>query len=124
MPLPEGNPEEIGKRLFSVLLTGRAGAVLDNLTGVIDSTDLCVFLTSAEPEGRILGQSETRSAINRVLWVLNGNNVTAGGDTFRRILPVSLDANDEHPERRRFDFNPREVVRANLDAFPAGGSAP
>lgn len=119
MPLPEGNPEEIGKRLFSILLTGRAGAVLDNLTGVIDSADLCVFLTSAEPEGRILGQSETRSAINRVLWVLNGNNVTAGGDTFRRILPIGLDADCESPETRKFSFNPRDLIRDRLDTYRA-----
>ena len=119
MPLPEGNPEEIGKRLFSVLLTGRAGVVLDNLSGVIDSADLCVFLTSAEPEGRILGQSETRSAINRVLWVLNGNNVSAGGDTFRRILPIGLDADCESPETRKFSFNPRDLIRDRLDAYRA-----
>lgn len=119
MPLPEGNSEEIGKRLFSVLLTGRAGAVLDNLTGVIDSADLCVFLTSAEPENRILGQSEIKSALNRVLWVLNGNNVSAGGDTFRRILPVTLDANCESPETRAFTFNPRNLVRDRLDAMRA-----
>lgn len=119
MPLPESNAEEIGKRLFSVLLTGRPGAVLDNLTGVIDSADLCVFLTSAEPEGRILGQSEIRSAVNRVLWVLNGNNVTAGGDTFRRILPVGLDADCETPETRKFSFNPRDLIRDRLGAYRA-----
>jgi hypothetical protein len=114
MPLPENN-EEIGKRLFSILLTGRAGSILDNLSGVIDSPDLCVFLTSAEPEGRILGQSEIRSAVNRMLWVLNGNNVSAGGDTFRRILPITLDANSESPETRKFTFNPREIVSASSD---------
>jgi hypothetical protein len=118
MPLPENN-EEIGKRLFSLLLTGRAGAILDNLSGVIDSPDLCVFLTSEEPEGRILGQSEIRSAPNRMLWVLNGNNVTAGGDTFRRILPVTLDANCESPEARRFTFNPRDLVKGNRDRLRA-----
>jgi len=119
MPLPEGNPEEIGKRLFSVLLTGRAGVVLDNLTGVVDSADLCVMLTSAEPEGRILGQTEIRSAVNRVLWVLNGNNVSAGGDTFRRILPIGLDADCESPETRKFSFNPRDLIRDRLDAYRA-----
>jgi hypothetical protein len=118
MSLPENN-EEIGKRLFSLLLTGKAGSILDNLSGVIDSPDLCVFLTSAEPEGRILGQSEIRSAINRVLWVLNGNNVTAGGDTFRRVLPVTLDANCESPETRKFTFNPRDFVKANRDRLRA-----
>lgn len=119
MPLPENNSEEIGKRLFSVLLTGRAGAILDNLTGVIDSADLCVILTSAEPEVRILGLSEMRSAVNRILWVLNGNNVTAGGDTFRRILPITLDADCESPETRKFTFNPRDLVRENVDACRA-----
>lgn len=118
MPLPD-NAEEVEKRLFAKLLTGCAGLILDNLTGTIDGAALCAYLTSPEPEGRILGKSETPRIINRALWVLNGNNVSAGGDTFRRILPVSLDANDEHPERRRFDFNPREVVRANLDAYRA-----
>jgi len=119
MPLPENNSEEIGKRLFSLLLSGRAGAILDNLSGVIDSADLCAFLTSAEPEGRILGQSEIRSAVNRMLWVLNGNNVSAGGDTFRRILPITLDANCESPETRKFTFNPRELVRATRDRLRA-----
>lgn len=119
MPLPEGNSEEIGKRLFAVLLQGRAGVVLDNLTGTIDSADLCAFLTSAEPEGRILGQTEIRSALNRILWILNGNNVNAGGDTFRRLLPISLDADIESPETRRFSFNPKHVISDRLDAYRA-----
>lgn len=119
MPLPEGNSEEIGKRLFAVLLQGRAGAVLDNLTGVIDSADLCVFLTSAEPEGRILGQTEIRSTLNRTLWILNGNNVSAGGDTFRRLLPITLDANEEAPETRRFAFNPKHIISDRLEAYRA-----
>jgi len=119
MPLPENNSEETGKRLFSLLLSGRAGAILDNLSGVIDSADLCAFLTSAEPENRILGLSEIRSAPNRMLWVLNANNVTAGGDTFRRILPVTLDADCESPETRRFTFNPRELVKGNRDSLRA-----
>lgn len=118
MPLPD-NTEEVEKRLFAKLLTGCSGMILDNLTGTIDGAALCAFLTSPEPEGRILGKSETPRVVNRALWVLNGNNVSAGGDTFRRILPVSLDANDENPERRRFTFNPREVIRGNLDAYRA-----
>jgi hypothetical protein len=119
LPLPENNPEEIEKRLFAKLLTGCPGLILDNLVGVIDNAALCAFLTSPEPEGRILGQSETRSVVNRALWLLNGNNVTAGGDTFRRILPITLDANSETPETRRFTFNPRDVIRDRLDAYRA-----
>ncbi len=117
MPLPERNGEEIEKRLFAKLLTGSPGLLLDNLQGIIDNAAMCVMLTSAEPEGRILGKSETARADNRALWVLNGNNVTAGGDTYRRILPITLDANCEEPERRQFSFNPLEVIRGRLDDY-------
>ena len=119
LPLPESNAEEIEKRLFAKLLTGCPGLILDNLQGVVDSAAMCAFLTSPEPEGRILGQSETRSVLNRALWLLNGNNVTAGGDAFRRILPVTLDANCESPETRRFTFNPKDLIRQRLDAYRA-----
>lgn len=119
LPLPESNPEEIEKRLFASLLTGRAGLVMDNLTGVVESAALCAMLTSAEPEGRILGKSEVRSVKNRALIVLNGNNVSPGGDLFRRVLPVTLDANSEAPEARRFTFDPRELIRARLHAYRA-----
>lgn len=119
LPLPEDNAEEIEKRLFAKLLTGCPGMILDNLQGVIDNAAMCAFLTSPEPEGRILGQSETRSVLNRALWLLNGNNVTAGGDTFRRILPVTLDADCESPETRRFTFKPRDVIRQRLDCYRA-----
>jgi len=119
LPLPEGNAEEIEKRLFAKLLTGGAGLVLDNLTGIIDSAALCAMLTSAEPEGRILGKSEVIRLQNRALIVLNGNNVSPGGDLFRRVLPVSLDANSESPETRRFSFDPREVIRQRLHSYRA-----
>lgn len=118
MPMPE-NPDEAEKRLFAQLLAGCPGMILDNLTGSIDNSALCAFLTNGNPSGRILGKSETRKVLNRALFVLNGNNVGAGGDTFRRILPISLDANCEAPETRRFTFNPKDVIRARLDAFRA-----
>mgnify|MGYP000878578042 CR=1 FL=1 len=117
LPLPESNPEEIEKRLFSKLRTGCAGMVLDNLTGVIESAAMCAVLTSAEPEGRILGLSEVVRVQNRALFVLNGNNVAPGGDLFRRVLPITLDANTEAPERRRFSFDPRHMIRQRLEAY-------
>lgn len=119
LPLPENNPEEIEKRLFAKLLTGCAGLILDNLTGVIDNAAMCAMLTSAEPEGRILGRSKNARVVNRAFWILNGNNVSAAGDTFRRILPITLDANTETPETRRFTFDPRELIRGRLDAYRA-----
>lgn len=117
MPLPERDPAEIEKRLFAKLRTGCAGLILDNLSGVIDNAAMCAYLTSAEPEGRILGRSETPRVINRALMVLNGNNVTVGGDTFRRILTITLDANCETPEMREFSFNPKNVINERLDEY-------
>ena len=118
LPLPEKNPEEIEKRLAAKLLTGCAGLILDNLVGSIDNAALCSMLTSASPEVRILGRSEVVTLQNRALWVLNGNNVGAGGDTFRRLLPVSLDS-PENPERRRFGFHPRELICSRLAEYRA-----
>ncbi len=119
LPMPDKNPDEIEKRLFSKLLTGCPGFILDNLTGVVDNAAMCAFLTSSEPEGRMLGLSEIRRVSNRTLWVLNGNNVTPGGDTFRRILPITLDANCESPESRRFRFNPKVLIEQQLEQYRA-----
>lgn len=119
LPLPENNQEEIEKRLFASLMTGRAGLVLDNLTGVLESAAMCAMLTSPEPEGRILGKSEVRTIQNRALFVLNGNNVSPGGDLFRRVLPVTLDANTERPETRSFLFDPRALIQERLQAYRA-----
>ncbi|OZY60137.1 hypothetical protein CJF39_07400 [Pseudomonas lundensis] len=118
LPLPEKNPEEIEKRLAAKLLTGCSGLILDNLVGSIDNAALCSMLTSSSPEVRILGRSEVVTLQNRALWVLNGNNVGAGGDTFRRLLPISLDS-PENPERRRFGFNPRALIRSRLAEYRA-----
>lgn len=116
MPMPE-NSEEVEKRLFAKLMSGCAGLTLDNITNKIGGSALCAFLTSALPEGRILGKSQTRAVENRALMVMNGNNVTVSGDAFRRVLPVSLDAECESPEARLFPFNPKAVIYERVDDF-------
>lgn len=119
LPLPENDISEIEKRIFAKMLSGCEGMILDNLSGVVASNDLCSKMTSAVPEGRILGKSDVVPVINRALFVLNGNNVTAGGDLFRRVLPMTLDANTERPERRKFTFDPREVIKQRLENYRA-----
>lgn len=117
LPLPKDDANETEKRIFAKLLGGQPGLVLDNLEGVVDNAALCSMLTSAEPEGRILGKSEIVPIVNRSLCVLNGNNITMGGDLFRRVLPIRLDANTERPELREFRFDPRDVIRETLAAY-------
>lgn len=117
LPLPAHDANEAEKRIFSKLLSGQPGLTLDNLVGVIDNAALCSMLTAPEPEGRILGKSEIVSILNRALCVLNGNNITMGGDLFRRVLPIRLDANIERPENREFPFDPRELIRLRLRSY-------
>lgn len=119
MVLPEKDDAETEKRLAAKLRAGHSGIFLDNVQGNVDQASLCAFLTSAEPEFRILGKSEVVRVSNRALWVLTGNNITATGDTFRRILPVALDANVENPEARRFTFDPKALIASRLDAYRA-----
>ena len=118
MPMPEdGN--EVEKRLLAKLVTGTPAVLIDNIQGNIDFASLCAFMTSSEPEGRILGKTAVVSAANRSMWFLTGNNVSATGDTYRRILPITLDAGSESPEARRFPFDPRDVIRERLDDYRA-----
>lgn len=117
LPLPADDANESEKRIFAKLLGGQPGVTLDNLVGVIDNAALCSMLTSAEPEGRILGRSEIVAITNRSLCVLNGNNITMGGDLFRRVLPIRLDANTERPETREFPFDPRKLIEQRLREY-------
>ena len=116
MPLVEDRGE-VEKRIFANLLTGQSGQIFDNITRDIDDSSVCSYLTTPSPKGRILGRTETVSARNIALWVFNGNNVSAVGDAFRRILPITLDADCESPESRRFPFDPRVLIHDRLDAY-------
>lgn len=108
---------EQGKQITAILDTGPLTVLFDNVIGQLKATsDLCSALTSPVYTSRILGQSKTISLVNRAVWFLNGNNVTVVGDMNRRILPINLDSG-ENPERRRFEFDPTQVVRENLESL-------
>lgn len=117
LSLPSADPAEAEKRIVGALATGRRGLTLDNLTGVVTSDSLCSILTSSAPEVRILGSSEVRALPARTLIILNGNNITMGGDLYRRVLPIRLDAACERPEAREFPFDPRERIAARLASY-------
>ena len=60
---------------------------------------------------RILGLSEMIDLDNRTVFFATGNHLTITGDLTRRALLVSLDANMEKPETRKFTFNPEDRAR-------------
>lgn len=116
--LPKDAAEQ-GKFIMAALLQGPRGLTIDNLVGSLKPTgELCAAMTSSEYSARGLGGLKMVSAVNRAVWVLNGNNVGLEGDLVRRVLTVGLES-PENPEARQFDFDPREVIGKNLEAYRA-----
>ena len=100
-----GNDSELSKTIFSMLLRGQPMILFDNVEAgarIDGGTGLPEMLTSETYEGRILGVSKTAIAPTRVLLLLNGNNLSFGGDAASRFLTVRLDAKDARPDQRAF----------------------
>ena len=113
-PLPR-DEEERRKQLFASLRHGSQFLLYDNAErGLqLDSAVLANLVTSSEIESRVLGVSNIERRPNRLTVVLTGNNLTLSGDLNRRLLPINLDAQVEHPWNRKFPFHPVSYVHAN-----------
>jgi hypothetical protein len=112
-------PAEQSKMIMAALLQGPRGLIIDNLIGSLKPTGaLCAAMTSSEYSARGLGGLKMVSAVNRAVWVLNGNNIALEGDLVRRVLTVGLES-PENPEARQFDFDPREMIGRNVEAYRA-----
>jgi len=94
---PTRDPEEWGKLLTSLLLSGERYIIFDNVDHTLESEKLASFLTTMDWKARILGQSETIHLQNRTICFVNGNNCRVGGNLARRIVPVLLDSPQARP---------------------------
>ena len=112
------NPEEMEKRLVSLLLGGAAIAV-DNIEGALNSDLLCQLLTQTTVRPRILGKSEVPEVPTNVLVTATGNNLVIAGDMTRRSLLCRLDPGVERPELREFDFEPVGRAKAERGLYVA-----
>ena len=94
--------EETDKRILSVLLNGPAAVLIDNVrTGAtLARPALERLLTADTYTARDLGRSRTLTVPNRAVWFATGNNLAAGGDMPRRILPVRLATTLDRPQDR------------------------
>lgn len=105
---------------FRKTITGVASAalpamLLDNVARPLGGDALDAVLTSDVWQDRRLGSNEMQSFSMRTIWFATGNNIVLRGDTYRRVLRISLDCRHENPETRN-DFrypNLLEHVRAN-----------
>jgi len=98
------------KRLATALRAGDPIIWIDNAERVIAGDTICSILTQESVLLRILGRSEQVALPCNVLVMATGNNLTLGGDVTRRSLVCRLDAKEERPDQREFDFNPKLVA--------------
>ena len=121
------DPEEMRKRILSILLQGAAVVNLDNLEEPLQGAALCSVLTQATYTERFLQHSRMVTVPTCCTWLATGNNLQVRGDVTRRCIPCRLDAQCEHPEEREFardlyDWIPEhrpELVAAGLTVLRA-----
>ncbi len=89
--------EEMRKRITSLLLAGRASAILDNLRGKLDASALAAVLTADWWEDRALSTNCVVRLPNRAIWAATANNVQLSNEIARRTLPIRLDAGVDRP---------------------------
>jgi hypothetical protein len=107
-----GTEDELEKRLNSELLQGATIITIDNCEHPLQSAFLCQMLTQETVSIRVLGQSKNVDTSTAATVMATGNNLQITGDLTRRALLCSLDARCEHPERRHFDWDAKDVAKA------------
>lgn len=98
MELP-ADGEEQRKKITSALLAGQELIMWDE-SHVIAGRTLAAILTAEKYSDRLLGGNKMISVTNRFTQVALGNNVEVWGDMKRRVVPVRLVPDVEHPEDR------------------------
>jgi putative DNA primase/helicase len=101
-----GQDVEMVKRLVALLLAGGNVFLLDNVTGLFDSSVLAACITSGRVEERILGANQWFRGEGRITVLATGNNAALSRDLGRRFLRVRIDTGIECPQAAVFLFDP------------------
>lgn len=115
-PIPfNPNKDELQKTILTVLSNGSHYINFDNIQNgsAFGSPLFDMFLTTQEMEGRKLGSNDMLKGSTRLLFVVNGNNITLSGDIHRRALFSRLNPRVENPEQQVFAFDPVDYVKEN-----------
>ena len=118
---------ETDKRITAGLKKGPAVIFIDNIRtgGTLARPALERALTSERWQGRDLGTSNILTLPMRAVFYATGNNIAAGGDMPRRIVPVRLEYGGDNPEdRQTADFAEPDLagyVAANRGRLLAAG---
>ena len=100
---PNGNDEELRKRLTAALMTDEPMIVFDNVDRQLKSSVLAQAITSETWMDRILGASRNVDLRQHAVWAATGNNVEIGGDLPRRCYVIRLDPKLAQPAQRDFE---------------------
>lgn len=100
---PEDETER-QKALLAIAMEGVPAIVFDNVAefAKLNSTQLCMALTSGTVGGRILGTSRSATPDSRFVPIFTGNSIRPVGDLASRCLVVKMVANSSQPENREF----------------------
>ena len=100
---PTHEAEEERKRLMTIALAGEQVAMIDNVQGLLGSEALDMVITAGMVYDRALGSHGLLKAPWKTVLFATGNNMTYHGDLGRRVMPIALQPDAEHPEERN-DF--------------------
>ncbi len=91
---------EWGKKLLSLVISGRRVMILDNLKGNLASAAFEAYLTSSHFSGRVLGGNTEFTGEAGATVLLTGNGLTTSPDLRRRVLMCELFSSLLRPEDR------------------------
>lgn len=96
----QGDEEENRKAITTALKCGHPAFLLDNIEGQFGGACYDRLLTGSVWTDRILGSQEGVTLPASAVWFATGNNIEFRGDITRRIVPLTLQSNEEFPEQR------------------------
>lgn len=92
--------EELSQWTFSLALSGKTLAHIDNLPPEVDSGELAALVTGEIIDNRVLGRSGFGEAINTLTVAMSGNNLKLSDELMRRTVVVRLKPPGARPEDR------------------------
>lgn len=102
--------EELSKQFVSMLMAGESFLLVDNVVGTWRSSVLASVITDAAIRARILGGNSWFCGDVRLMITATSNNASLDADLVRRFIRIRIDAREETPHARQFDFDPVDVV--------------
>lgn len=110
--------EEQRKSITTAFAGGKSYYWLDNVKGVLRSPAYCNLATAAVWEDRLLGGNKMATYLNKMIFIIAGNNARGTKEIMRRAFTSMLDAKIDPTKRDEsvFRHNPlQKFIKENHD---------